>query len=209
VGAKGILPLLAAATARTSACVMVTTSPLQFSIGAGTPHGNAADAACFEPRKIKPPRVFVGIKVAPELAQILAGTAKQLGNEGVRLVPDHDIHLTLVPPWNESDVVGASEKLRQAICGFGCFSLMFGNLRYGPTGRHPHLLWVECTVAAVLDGGDGVGPVAEETLCSHGGEQRAFRVADGALDRVRSNVPAAVPAHITLVRIPRGGRIIK
>jgi len=164
---------------------MVMTSPLQFSVGTAAPHANAADAACLEPCKIKPHRVFVGIKIVPELAQILAGMAKQLGNEGVRLVPDHDIHLTLVPPWNENDVVGASEKLRHAIFGFGCLSLTFENLRYGPTARHPHLLWVECTVSSELSG-----------------LRTALLTSFGQVD------PRPFRPHITLARIPRGGRII-
>jgi 2'-5' RNA ligase len=55
---------------------------------------------------------FVGIKVAPDIAEELARLVEPLEHLPVRLVAPADIHLTLVPPWNETDVPGAAEKLR-------------------------------------------------------------------------------------------------
>lgn len=49
-------------------------------------------------------RVFVGVKVAPEIADELARLAQGLERFAVRLAPSADIHLTLVPPWNEASM---------------------------------------------------------------------------------------------------------
>jgi RNA 2',3'-cyclic 3'-phosphodiesterase len=137
------------------------------------------------PGKIRPPRVFIGLKIAPEVAQRLAEIAQPLRGDGVRLVPESDIHLTLVPPWNEPDLAGEAEKLRKAIGGFGCFSLTFEYLRYGPTLRHPHLLWVECTATRKL------AELRAALLAAHGQmDERPFR------------------PHVTLARIPKNGRTI-
>ena len=48
--------------------------------------------------------VFVGVKVTPEIAHELARFARCLERFSVRLVPTNDIHLTLVPPWNEASI---------------------------------------------------------------------------------------------------------
>lgn len=149
------------------------------------PDESSGGTGCIEPSKTSPPRVFVGIKITPELAERLAEIAKPLGVEGVRLVPKGDIHLTLVPPWNESDIVEACEKLRQATCGFGCFPLLFENLRYGPTLRHPHLLWAECTASDELS-----------------------RLRMALLAKFGQTDPRPFTPHVTLARIPKGGRIV-
>jgi 2'-5' RNA ligase len=136
-------------------------------------------------KKIGAHRVFVGVMIAPEIAQELAAMAKPLASESVRLVADSDIHLTLVPPWNETDTAGAAGKLREAVYGSGCFLLSFKSPRYGPTLRHPHLLWAECDVSHELIE-----------------LRRSLLAAFGQLDR-RPFRP-----HVTLARIPKGGRAI-
>jgi RNA 2',3'-cyclic 3'-phosphodiesterase len=149
--------------------------------------GTSATADLIKPSmsKVRPPRVFIGLKISPEIAQELARMALSLKGDGVRLVASSDIHLTLVPPWNECDVTGAAEKLRKAVCCFGCFVLTFGCLRYGPTPRHPHLLWAECVASKELIA------LRAALLAAFGQtEARPFR------------------PHVTLARIPNNGRPI-
>jgi 2'-5' RNA ligase len=93
-------------------------------------------------------RMFVGIKVAPDIAEELARLVKPLGGLPVRLIPPADIHLTLVPPWTEAAVPGAAERLRKAACGLRAFTLTFAHLAYGPTRSRPRLLWAECIATA-------------------------------------------------------------
>ena len=130
-------------------------------------------------------RVFIGLKVTPDLAQQLAELARPLKSNEVRLVPSNDIHLTLVPPWNEAHITGAVETLREAVCGIGRFLLTFKHLRYGPTLRYPHLLWAECVPSSEL--------VELRT---------ALAAAFGQVD------PRPFRPHVTLARLPRNGRAI-
>jgi RNA 2',3'-cyclic 3'-phosphodiesterase len=149
--------------------------------------GTRAAADLIEPpmRMDRPRRVFVGLKITPEIAQELAKLAYPLKGEGVRLVAGSDIHLTLVPPWNESGLTEAAEKLRKAVCCFGYFVLTFEHLRYGPTARHPHLLWAECVASKELIA------LRAALLAAFGQvETRPFR------------------PHVTLARIPNNGRVI-
>ena len=134
---------------------------------------------------IPPPRVFVGLKLAPEIAGQLAELARPLGSYSVRLVPSADMHLTLVPPWNEPDVASAAERVRSAVDGFGDFSLTFVRLLYGPTLRRPHLLWAECAAS------DALAKLRTALLSAFGQiDQRPFR------------------PHVTVARLPTNGRSI-
>jgi 2'-5' RNA ligase len=143
------------------------------------PQGQAAD------ENAGPRRVFIGIKVMADLAQQLAELARPLKSDEVRLVPSSDIHLTLVPPWNEMHIAEAVEKLQTAVTGTGCFQLAFKRLRYGPAPHHPHLLWVECAP------NDGLVKLHAALLAAY-----------GQLD------PRPFKPHVTLARIPRKGRSI-
>ena len=93
----------------------------------------------------QPARVFVGLKITPVVARKLAQTARTLERFPVRLVAPADIHLTLVPPWQESNVPDAIEKLRHVANGFRAFPLTFQHVGYGPQAKRPRLLWIECT----------------------------------------------------------------
>ncbi len=92
----------------------------------------------------QPLRIFVGLKIAPDIAAELAGIAKSLDELGVRLIAATDIHLTLVPPWSETFALGAINKLQLTAATFNAFRLTFHHVCYGPHPRRPRLLWAEC-----------------------------------------------------------------
>lgn len=98
----------------------------------------------------QPVRIFVGIKAAAEVAGELVELSRPLEGRGARLVPRDDIHLTLVPPWNETDIVGTIETLHTVASHFGCFLLTIVHLGYGPNLRHPRLLWADCIASEEL-----------------------------------------------------------
>jgi len=134
----------------------------------------------------QPTRVFVGIKVAPDIAEELAKLVQPLEGLPVRLIPAADLHLTLVPPWNEAAISAAIEKLHEAICGLRGFTLTFERIAYGPTRRQqPRLLWAECAPA-------------EDAL-----EMQALLLATFGQSQERPFRP-----HVTLARLQRIGRAI-
>jgi len=147
------------------------------------PNGEAEDV-------LNPPagllsRLFVGIKVAPEIGHRLAQFASGLESPFVRPVAPADIHLTLVPPWNKSCVPGAIARLNRVAGGFSAFWLDFRHVGYGPQARRPHLLWVDCTV---------------------GDEGAALRAA--LLDAFGQIDERPFQPHVTLARIRAGGHAI-
>lgn len=107
---------------------------------------NEADATVTRGTKTPPAgmRVFIGVKIAPDIADQLVRAAKELREEHVKIVASGDIHLTLVPPWNETSIGDAIEKLRVGVSSFSPFVLEFQHLNYGPALKRPRLLWAEC-----------------------------------------------------------------
>jgi 2'-5' RNA ligase len=89
-------------------------------------------------------RVFVGLKIAPAIAGQLAQFATALERPFVRPVAPTDIHLTLVPPWNERSISDVIAKLDRVAAGFSAFPLLFQPVGYGPQPARPRLLWAEC-----------------------------------------------------------------
>jgi len=128
------------------------------------------------------PRVFVGIKLVSEIAQPLAELALPLAKFAARLVSASDLHVTLVPPWNDNHLPETVEKLRHAVQDFPSFSLAFERLRYGPDPRRPRMLWAVCRVDAEISALEILLLQAFQQT-----EQRAF-----------------LP-HVTLARIPKHG----
>jgi len=132
-----------------------------------------------------PARVFVGIKVAPEIANQLAQLPAGLEEQSVRPVPPADIHLTLVPPWNETSIPDAMAKLARVVSQFGAFPLIFQHAGYGPQQRQPRLIWVDCEATA-------------EIAALHAALLQVFGQTD----------ERPFQPHVTLARIRANGRAI-
>jgi 2'-5' RNA ligase len=146
---------------------------------------NNTDDAKAERDVVPHMRVFVGVHVAPEIARELAGHACGLKQFSVRLVAAADIHVTLVPPWNEASISETLEKLRQVTNNFGAFALTFQRICYGPQPRRPSLLWAECAATS-------------EIVAFHAALIQAFGRNDERPFR----------PHATLARFPRNGSAI-
>ena len=85
-----------------------------------------------------------------DIAQDLAQIAGPLERFGVHPISKEDIHLTLVPPWNEPAFADAIEKLVRVVEGHYAFRLEFRHVGYGPDPKRPRLLWVECSASKEL-----------------------------------------------------------
>lgn len=127
-------------------------------------------------------RVFVGLKVVPDIARELLRYAHDLEREAVRPIAVADVHLTLVPPWQEVAHADAIEKLSSVADRFAAFALTFEHVGYGPQPRRPHLLWVECALS-------------EEILALHAALNQVFG----------QNEQRPFRPHVTLARIRGNG----
>jgi len=138
-----------------------------------------------EAATVRPPRVFVALKIAPEIAQTLAEHGRVLERFPVRLIAPADIHLTLVPPWNEASIPQTVERLRRVASQCRSFTLAFEHIGYGPEDRFPRLLWASCAESEPL------AALRAALLAEFGQtDERPFR------------------PHVTLARLRNNGRSI-
>ena len=134
-------------------------------------------------------RVFVGLKIAPEIASQLAELAATLEKPSVRPVAPADIHLTLVPPWNETSIPDAIAKLGRAAKNFGAFRLIFQHVGYGPQPRRIRLLWADCAAT------DEIAALRIALLQAYGQrDERPFKP-HVTLARIRADGPAIARKH--------------
>ena len=130
-------------------------------------------------------RVFVGLKIVPEIAIKLVQLTATLQRPAVRPVAPADIHVTLVPPWNEASTPDAIERLGRVACRFHTFTLIIQHVGYGPQPRQPRLLWADCAAS---------------------GEIAALRAA--LMQACGQTDERAFQPHVTLARIRGDGRVI-
>ena len=150
---------------------------MRFPSSRGTEHAHTAHAA---PQA----RVFVGLRIAPEIAKQLAQLAAGLERPSVRPVAPADIHLTLVPPWNETSTADAIEKLGRLVSKFDAFWLIFQHVGYGPQPRRPRLLWADCAAT------DEIAALRTTLLQAYGQtDERPFQP-HVTLARIRADGPA-------------------
>ncbi len=90
-------------------------------------------------------RLFVGIPISSDLEQQIVEWEKNVSSLPVRWLRSSDLHITLIPPWEEREeleVVSMMEQIRGAVqpC-----ALRFTAVEFGPTPRNPRLLWATGT----------------------------------------------------------------
>jgi 2'-5' RNA ligase len=136
-----------------------------------------------EDQPAKAVRVFIGLKIAQDVAEALAHCARLIESEPSRFVACQDIHLTLLPPWDETCTPEAIERLRAALSGLKPFMLTFTRLSYWPSRGRPRLLCAECLPT------DELKSLQQALLSAFGQtEDKPFQ------------------PHVTLARMQRGAR---
>jgi 2'-5' RNA ligase len=134
---------------------------------------------------VRPVRIFVALRIAPDIALALAQYGRDLEQFSVRPVAPADIHLTLVPPWNEFSTADTVEKLRRVADRFCPFTLTFQHVGYGPEPKRPRFLWAECVASK------GIAEFRVALIQAFGqADERPFR------------------PHVTLARLRDKGRAI-
>jgi RNA 2',3'-cyclic 3'-phosphodiesterase len=108
---------------------------------------NNIDGVSETARGVRPVRIFVALRISPDIALVLAQYGRDLEKFSVRHVAPADIHLTLVPPWNEFSTADTVEKLRRVADRFCPFTLTFRHVGYGPEPKRPRFLWAECVAS--------------------------------------------------------------
>lgn len=88
-------------------------------------------------------RIFIAITISEKLQQEVLEWEKKYQKLPVRWLQGKNLHITLVPPWYESDIEKIKEKLAPIRERCGSFEIRFENITFGPDPRRPRLIWAE------------------------------------------------------------------
>lgn len=86
-------------------------------------------------------RVFVGIKAEDLQAQISEFRKKYPELSNLRWIPKENLHITLIPPWNEASVEDIIDLLLAKKIWVRPFEVKFERISFGPKGKSPRLIW--------------------------------------------------------------------
>lgn len=117
-------------------------------------------------------RVFVAIGLPRQLQDSITAWAKTYEELPVRWIAGKNLHITLVPPWQEDDVDAVRERLSTVLDrSSGPFRVHFSRVTFGPRPREPRLIWAV---------GDAPAPLIELRENVHAAlemqmEERPFR----------------------------------
>lgn len=87
-------------------------------------------------------RIFVAIKVSPIIQGKVINWMRQMPKIPVRWVYKNNLHITLIPPWQEDDVEKIKIDLQSLESKIKSFDLHFSNITLGPNMEEPRLIWV-------------------------------------------------------------------
>lgn len=88
-------------------------------------------------------RIFLAIHASSALQAEAIAWQANYERLPVRWLKGHNLHLTLIPPWYESDIEKVKSKIEKAGNTVRPFAIRFERVTYGPNPRSPRLIWAE------------------------------------------------------------------
>lgn len=86
-------------------------------------------------------RIFVALLISKQLRDIISDWRKSHHELPVRWVKPENLHITLVPPWQEKDIEKIKNKLIRLEGKFGPIELTFEKVEFGPHKEEPKFIW--------------------------------------------------------------------
>ena len=88
-------------------------------------------------------RVFIGAKPSPALAGIVNVWQQNWQNLPVRWLTPEQLHITVVPPWNERNAEEVMAILKPLTVNPQPIPVRFTKVSFGPSPLAPRLIWAE------------------------------------------------------------------
>lgn len=88
-------------------------------------------------------RVFIAIKASSDIQKKSEIWKNKYPELPVRWLSNNNLHITLVPPWEENNIeiiIGKLEKIPQKLSPF---EVNYTKIAFGPTAKEPRLIWAE------------------------------------------------------------------
>lgn len=87
-------------------------------------------------------RIFIGLHASQHLqAEVQEWSMPFQEKIPARWIKGKNLHVTLVPPWEEEDISSVIQKLETLKGSIGPIDVHFNTAQFGPTPNAPRLLW--------------------------------------------------------------------
>jgi len=86
-------------------------------------------------------RIFIAIPISEKLQKKIANYRDFYHGLPVRWLEGKNLHITLVPPWEEDDIDKVDKILKPLENKFGKIEIGFKNISFGPNPRNSRLIW--------------------------------------------------------------------
>lgn len=88
-------------------------------------------------------RIFLAIKVSADIKKKIKSTIKDYGNLPLNWHKDSDLHITILPPWDEENITEIKKKLKMIQKDIESFEISFNHITLGPFYDKPKLVWAK------------------------------------------------------------------
>lgn len=95
-------------------------------------------------------RIFIAIPVSNEIRKQAVKIRQKHKNLDVRWLFGHNLHITLIAPWEEDNIQKVENALENISNRIGPFDIEFHKVTFGPNNRTPRLIWAEGPVPEKL-----------------------------------------------------------
>ena len=85
----------------------------------------------------------MAVPISSELQKEILGWEGGFQKLPVRWLSGKNLHITLVPPWEERDPNEVARLLENLRGTLPQFSFLLEHVAYGPNSREPRLIWAE------------------------------------------------------------------
>ncbi|MBT6069341.1 RNA 2',3'-cyclic phosphodiesterase [Candidatus Peregrinibacteria bacterium] len=101
-------------------------------------------------------RIFIALPISDKLKKKVVKFQKQYSHLPVRWLDPNDVHITIVPPWEESDTKDLKKKFKalegklESVKNIKTLNLSYHIAKFGPDAKRPRLIWAEGKATAEL-----------------------------------------------------------
>lgn len=86
-------------------------------------------------------RIFIAIPISEKLQKEIVKYQGLYPDLPVRWLEGKNLHITLIPPWEEGKIEEVKAILKSLENKFGLFEIYFNNVSFGPNFYNPRLIW--------------------------------------------------------------------
>ncbi len=86
-------------------------------------------------------RLFIALPASEALQNQINSWVRNHSSMSVRWIAPKNLHITLIPPWEEQNVDSLKNKFSLFKPQTSGFELLFEKVTFGPTAQQPRLIW--------------------------------------------------------------------